>query len=956
MSNNVFDLLHPDIRKAIMALGYRKPTDIQAKAIPQIHNETAKNFLIIAPTGSGKTEAVLFPVISRLLFSSNVKEGIQVLYITPLRALNRDIFRRILPLIASQLGLAVEVRHSDTPPSRKEKQAHKPPVILITTPESLQAILCGPKIRKALRFVRYVIIDEVHALVDNKRGCQLTVALERLRELSKDFSIIALSATISNDIQVLEFVTGGRGGKIIRSDYKKDFEILIDSIPIDIVPSKTLFGVGIKVDVNQIARKIAEIVESTKGKILVFTNTRDMTEMLGLYLKKYLSLKTYAIHHSSLSRDVRINVENQFKTNELDVVIATSSLELGLDIGNADLVIQVMSPRRIETAIQRIGRAGHMINLASKGVIITATPDDLYESVAILENVKAKKIERLKLIEKSYDILAHQIIGIAREKYLDKGEWPKSNEIYKIIKRAWPFRNLSFEEFQWVLDLLHNRVKLIILKNKRVILRRGALKYYFSNLSTIPSTLKYDVIDLIDNKKIGELDEKYVLDLTRGDTFLLGGLPREVVEINPERKVVLVMTTYGVAHPPKWLGDILPVSYEVATTVGYLRRLWKSQKLLDKYLSTKKLSESAKILFQKIASSYPRDKPIPDDKTILVEYDLREGIIIIHAPFGTEINRTFALMLSYILTQHSNFPLIGIDSDAYRIKLSLYSSFYLNEKKTIESLEDAFNIILDLYSDKQHISEIVREIIIDTKLEDLQWYFIHVLRRFGIIRSDAYLSRNQIMRLISIYRDTPVMSEALNEFIFHSLDINGLIRVLERINNGDIHIWFAKGLSGLALQVPIFPQYIIKNLDDVVNRKYEEKLLNKEILFACLRCGYYSIRKVKQGIYSSCPKCGSLRITVAKASDKELITVINKALNRKKLDPNEKRKLINAEKISKYLRAYKEITALVIAATGVGFRSAIEILRKFTGNRSELIKELRKREANYWKNRQFWED
>jgi len=956
LNNNVFELLHPDVRKAITALGYIEPTDIQVKAIPEIHNESAKNFLIIAPTGSGKTEAVLFPVISKLLFSPRVKEGIQVLYITPLRALNRDILRRILPFIASKLGLTVEIRHSDTPSSRRGRQARKPPVILITTPESLQAILCGPRIREALRFVRYVIIDEVHALVDNKRGCQLAVALERLRELSENFRIVALSATISNDIRVMEFITGGRGGKIIRSDQKKNFEIRIDSIPIDIAPSRTMFGIGIKVDVNKIARKIADIVNTSEGKVLVFTNTRDMTEMLGLYLRKYLNSKRYAIHHSSLSRDVRIDVENRFKTHDLDIVIATSSLELGLDIGGADLVIQVMSPRRVETAIQRIGRSGHMVDLVSRGVIITATPDDLYESVAILENIRSRKIEALKLIGKSYDILAHQIIGITREKYLEEKEWPRREEIYKIIKRAWPFRDLSFEEFQCVLDLLHNRIKLIILKNKRVILRHGALKYYFSNLSTIPSTLKYDVIDLMDKKRIGELDEKYVLDLSKGDTFLLGGLPREVVEINPEKKAVFVMTTYGVAHPPKWLGDILPVSYEVAITVGGLRRLWRSKNLLEKYLSTNQLSKSAKKLFQKIASSYPENKPIPDDRTILVEYDLREGIIVIHAPFGTEINRTLALVLSYVLTHHSDFPLIGINSDAYRIKLSLYSSFYLHERKTIESLEDAFNVILDLCNNKQHINEIIREIIIETRIEDLQWYFIQVLRRFGIIRSDAYLSRSQIMRLISTYRDTPVISETVNEFIFHNLDIDGLIHVLEKINDGKINIWFAEGLSGLALQVPIFPQYVAKNLDEIINRKYEEKLLNKEMLFICLRCGYHDIKKVKQGIYTSCPKCGSLRITVTKASDKALIGIVNKALSRKKLELNEKQKLMDAERISRYLRAYREVTALVVATTGVGLKSAMDILKKFSGNKNELIKELRKREANYWKNRQFWED
>lgn len=943
------------LRKAIKELGYKEPTEIQRKAIATLNKDNEHNFLIISPTGSGKTEAALFPVISKLLSSEEKKEeGIQVLYITPLRALNRDIFRRLIPLLASRLGLSVEIRHSDTPSSRRGKQANKPPNMLITTPESLQAILCGPKIRKALSKVRYVIIDEIHALVDNKRGCQLAVGLERLRELSNNFNTIALSATISNEIQVLNFITGGRGGKIIKSTNNKVFNIKVETIDIDITPTTTKFGFGIKVNVDQIAKKISEIISKNKGKVLVFTNTRDMTEILGLHLGKYLKNKKYAIHHSSLSRDVRIDVENRFKQHDIDAVIATSSLELGIDIGEADLVIQVMSPRRVETAIQRIGRAGHTADMVSRGIIIAATPDDLYEAVAILENIKEEKVEPLKIIGKSYDVLAHQIIGITREKYLEKREWPRREEVYNIIRRAWPFRDLSFEEFVWVLDFLQNRVRVVLLRNKRIILRRGALKYYFSNLSTIPSTLKYDVIDIIEKKRIGELDEKYVLDLSTGDTFLLGGLPREVVEINPEKKAIFVMTTYGVAHPPRWLGEILPVSYEVAVRVGKIRRFWRSRAEVNKYATQISLSKDARELFIKVALNFPKDRPIPDDKTILIEYDLGNGLVIIHSPFGNKINKTLSLLLSYILTQHADFPLVGIDSDAYRVKLSLYTSFYLSEQKTIEALEEAFSMLLDL-CENNNFNHLVREIIMETKLEEIQWYFIQVMRRFGLIHSDRYLTRSQIMRLLSTYRDTPVMHEAINEFIFHNLDLEAALHVLRSINEGTISIWFAEGLSALALQVPIFPQYVVKNIDEIINKKYEEKLLNKEVLFICLRCGYHAIKRVQEGIYSSCPKCGSIRLTVTKKTDDALLEIVRKAMNRRILSAEEKRRLIDAEKVSRFLRAYREITAMVIATTGVGFKSAIDILKKYSGNPNELIRELRKREADYWKNRQFWD-
>ena len=951
---NAFDLLHPKLRKLIRELGYNTPTEIQNKAIPKILKDDNKNYLLIAPTGTGKTEAALFPLLSKKLEEKEIDaSGIQIIYITPLRSLNRDIFRRFLPLLASKLGFSIEIRHSDTPPSRREKQARRPPFLLITTPETLQAILCGPRIRKALKNLRWVIVDEVHAIADNKRGCQLTIGLERLRELSPDISIIALSATISNEHEVLNFVTGGRGGEIIKVNYEKMFDVKIDAVDMDIKPVFSQIGFGIKVNINGIAKKIADIISKERGKILVFTNTRDMTELLGLFLKNYTNIN-FAIHHSSLSKNIRIDVEEKFKNGDLKCVIATSSLELGIDIGEADLVIHVMSPRRAETAIQRIGRAGHWINKVSRGIILAATPDDIYESIAIWENIKEGIIEPTRLIDKSYDVLAHQIIGIARDKYLDTGVWPKEKEVYKIIKRAWPFKNITREEFLWLLNFLYQRARLIILENKRVILRRGALRYYFQNISTIPSVLKYDVIDVTEKKKIGELDEKFVLELTRGDVFLLGGVPREVLEIDPDRKAVIVMTTYGDAVPPRWSGELLPVSFEVVQRVGKIRKLWKNLDKMNEYAQQGFMLGKAREYFINIARAYPRNKPIPDDKNMVIEIDTANGLVIIHSLHGTNANRTLALLLGYFLTEHVDFPLVGIDSDAYRIKLFLYKSPYILEKTIIKSLEGTLNVLMDIAKDKNSLEKIIREVILSTKLEDLQWYFVQVLRRFGIISSDKYLSRSQIMRLISSYIDTPVMTEALHEYIFNNLDIEKTIEVLNSMDNGDINTWFSLGLSSLALQVPILPQFIVKDVDTLVNQKYEERLLRKKLRFICLKCGYYEERTVSEGMYV-CPKCKSLRITVAKTSDERLIEIINKALNKVQLTANEKQRLLEAEQIGKFLRAYRDVTSLVIATPGIGMKHAIDILKKYTGNRKELIRELRRREANYWKTRAFWE-
>ena len=956
VANNAFNVLNPKFCQIIRELGYKRPTDIQKKAIPKIRINPYQNYLLIAPTGSGKTEAAVFPILDMLLANEELIDGINVLYITPLRALNRDIFRRLLPLLAEKLGFSIAIRHSDTPQYLRGRQAKEPPNFLITTPETFQAILCGPKIRNHLRNVRWVIVDELHALIDNKRGCQLAVGLERLRELSGDFSIIALSATIRNANDALMFITGGRGGVIIRSGDPKKFDVLIDAIEIDIMPAPTPTGIGLKINVRELAKKIAEVISREKGKVLVFTNTRDMAELLGLLLRKYANFQ-YAVHHSSLSRDVRIEAERRFKEGDLKCIIATSSLELGIDIGEADLVIQVMSPRRVETAIQRIGRAGHKARKTSRGMIIAATPDDLYEVLAIKELIKRGEIEAIDLIDKCFDVLAHQIIGIAREKYLETGKWPREEEIFRIIKRSWPFRDLKYEEFSWVLNFLFERCGFIKREKKRVILRRGAIRYYFENLSTIPSTLKYDAIDVVERKKIGELDEKFVLESKPGDVFVLGGVPREILEINPEKKAVFVMTTYSEASPPRWTGELLPVSWEVARMVGKIRRMWRRFNQFKDYLNSVELiSNKARMFMENIAKYAVKGDRIPDDKNILVEIDVLKNLVVIHAALGSRINKTLSLLLSYMLLDDARFPIIGSDSDAYRIKLILYKTLYITEDALITAIEDAINQLIEYAKNEETFRHLIMEAVRYSQLDEIKWYFIQVLRRFGLVKSDKYLTRSQIMKMLNAYANSPIMIEALHEYIIANLDIKGTAKVLLDIDQEKIQIWFAKGLSPLALQVPMMPQMLVKDIDLIIDKKYEEKLRRKNLRYICLRCGYNEIRKVSDGL-EECPKCGSIRITIAKPSDDNIINVVWRIVNKESnLSEEDKQKFMEAEQISRFYRAYREITAMVIATTGIGYKHAIDILRRYSGNKRGLIRELRRREASYWKTRIFWED
>jgi len=413
-----FSLLHKKIRERLREFGLVEATEPQRKTIPHILN--GKNVLLISPTGSGKTEAALLPVFSLYLNEKEKKavKPISILYITPLRALNRDIFRRVINL-AESLGIRVEIRHGDTTPSVRRRQSLHPPDMLITTPETLQAILPGARLREWLKNVRWVIVDEIHELVTEKRGVQLAIALERLKELTKrELQRIGLSATIGSPEVVGRFLVGnGRHVEIVRVPIVKEFELKVlcpSPQAEDVKISKKIFSTP------ETAARIRVLVELLKmsQSVLTFVNTREIAEILASRLHLYDPSLSVDVHHGSLGRDIRIEVERLFKDGKLKCIICTSSMELGIDIGTVDLVVQYMSPRQVTRLVQRVGRSGHRVGRVSRGVIIALDDmDDILESAVIAFKTVREELEPIIIHEKAFDVLCHQIAGII----LDKG-------------------------------------------------------------------------------------------------------------------------------------------------------------------------------------------------------------------------------------------------------------------------------------------------------------------------------------------------------------------------------------------------------------------------------------------------------------------------------------------------------------------------------------------------------
>lgn len=403
----VFNLLNSRIRK----FGFREPTRVQLEAIPIILR--GFNVLIVAPTGSGKTEAAFLPVLSMYLDLKSKCEfilGIYVIYITPLRALNRDMLRRLIR-ICSEVGVSVNVRHGDTPSSVRRLQAKSPPEVLITTPETLQAILPSIGMRRWLKTVRWIIVDEVHDLIGSKRGSQLSIGLERLKLVaSSKVQVIGLSATISDVEAASKFISGSSGDvRVVNVRESKPYDIRIE-YP---VPTNDDYNLSLKLMCRpSFAARLRRMIELIKSSTstLIFVNCREFAEFISSRLR-LAGLNVFS-HHSSLSRRAREFIEAKFKDGEIPAIVCTSSLELGIDIGRIDLVVQYLSSRQVTALIQRVGRSGHFLKNVSRGVILTVSPDDILESMVIANMALNWRLEPLKMHRNALDVLAHQIVGI----------------------------------------------------------------------------------------------------------------------------------------------------------------------------------------------------------------------------------------------------------------------------------------------------------------------------------------------------------------------------------------------------------------------------------------------------------------------------------------------------------------------------------------------------------------
>ena len=891
--------------------GFFKLTKIQKKASPIILQK--KDCLVIAPTGSGKTECSVIPIFS--LVKNSKKSGkIKVLYITPLRALNRDVFRRITKYAHSN-ELSIEIRHGDTSQKDRRKIRDNPPDILITTPETLVILLTQIKMLNALSDLEWVIIDEVHELLASERGSQLSLSIERL-ELNSKYPLtkIGLSATVGNFEEAGKFVVGTkRKCQIIRDKSLRKYDVEI----------KYVDGT-----ISDVAEKIIEYVSELDldSPILLFTNTRGEAEFLATILKEKSSIEI-ELHHGSLSKEVREETELTLREGKRGIVVCTSSLELGLDIGSVELVIHYGSPRQVSKLIQRIGRSRHNLNTSAKGLIITNNPDDEFEARAILERVKEGSIEEQKIHDSSLDVLAHHLVGLS----MQIGEIPVE-KAFELVTKAYPFRNLQLEDLIDVLDLLDSNYLVFFDRTKMTYWKKGrAFKYYFENLSTIPDILKFKVFDSVGKKIIGSLDQRFVGDFgDSGNIFVLKGLQWRILNVDEKSFTVNVEPfRSGGITVPYWEGESIPIDYNTARKVGVFRARVKNGSLT---------------LINKTIEKLNFDQ-IPDENHIVIESSKSQGSIVIHSCFGTKINSTLSTLLSSMLSSILG-SIVDSRSDGYRIVLSSRSR--ISEKLFLQVLKDNY----DLHS-------MVTASLTGT--HNVNWKTWCVAKKFGIVGRGAIYERKSARFLYERYSKTPLVHEALRELFHDKYDLKNSETILNRIHENKISVTWLEVDTFSKLAEPILDhtaKYYAApaNLDKGIIDLVKARLAKTKHRLICARCGKWE-RVVETNEVKSiliCPYCKARQITATFYSDYDLPKIIQKKHAGKKLSSDEKHKFDRAWKVSSLIENFGKTAITVLSGYGVGADTAARILRNMV-DEEYLFKQIYEAERQYVVTRGFWD-
>ena len=818
------NLFHPAVADWFAA-SFAAPTPAQAEAWPAI--KAGRHTLIAAPTGSGKTLAAFLAAIDDLVrqgLDGGLTDATQVVYISPLKALSNDIHRNLEAPLAGirerlrERGLAdVEIRSwvrtGDTPAAERDRMRRRPPHILVTTPESFYVLLGSESGRAMLATARSVIVDEIHAVAPNKRGAHLALSLERLAALCGDrLQRIGLSATQNPIRSVAHFlagaaVDGSPAAEVATIDAghqrPRDLSVEMPGSPLESVMSKEVW--------TEVYARLTSLIEEHRTT-LVFVNTRRMAERVARELSDRLGERFVTAHHGSMAKELRLSAEQRLKGGELKALVATASLELGIDIGDVDLVCQIGSPRSIATFLQRVGRSGHAIGGTPKGRLFPLSRDDLVECVALIDSVRRSELDRLRIPERPLDVLAQQIVAEVAAK-----DWPEAL-LFDRLRRGWPFRSLAREDFDAVVRMLaegfatrRGRRGALIHRDavNRVLRgRRGARTTALTSGGTIPDTADYQVLLEPENLVIGSVNEDFAIESMAGDIFQLGNTSYRIQRV--ERGTVRVEDAKGLPPTiPFWLGEAPGRTDELSASVSRLRaeaaarlgadpagaslRRWLIEVVGAGEVAAEQLADY-------LAAANAAFGCLPTQDEIVFErfFDEAGGMqLIVHAPFGSRINRAWGLALRKRFCRKFNFELqAAATEDSIVLSLTTAHSFELAD--------------VARYLNSASVRRVLIQAMLDAPMFTTRWRWVAgvslALPRFrGGKKVPPQFLRMQAEDLVAAVfpdqiacaenlvgerevPDHPLTNQAIGDCLYEAMDIEGLERLLRRLETGDIRV------------------------------------------------------------------------------------------------------------------------------------------------------------------------
>ncbi|MGQ9679877.1 MAG: helicase-related protein [Candidatus Bathyarchaeia archaeon] len=700
-------------------------------------------------------------------------------------------------------------------------------------------------------------------------------------------------------------------------------------------------------------RRIITLVESHRST-LIFVQGRGQAESLGYNLRR---INPYIeVHHGSLSKEQRHLTEDGFKKGELKGIVCTSTLQLGIDIGNVDLCIQYLSPRRVSTLIQRVGRSGHAISKRSEGVVISAYGEDALESLILLEMAAQGELEEIDLHVKPLDVLAHQIVGMALE------EDPITiEEAFQVITRATPFSNTGWEELLEVADFLKNQ-GLVSLKGDMLMETKKSRKYYYENLGMMNDERRYPFVDLVSDRIIGTVgDEFWTLRARLGFNVIMKGIVWRIIQIDDERGVLYAPPSDDpLGALPGWDGELMPVAKEIAEKVGDIReRIWRKMgssddKILEDLADSIEIDGDVfKVIGKEIEAHVRAGFPIPTKKRILLE--AYEKYLIIHGCFGDKLATTLGCVFDSILSEHD--LIYSWWNDPYRILIETTRTL---DRFDLDNIEKWFFNLEDDELEKRLLDFMESRFPFGYKMK-------FIAERFGALKKGKTLNSEIMKNLYNRFKRTPIYKETLREVHQEKLDLDSAEKLMEEISSGEVKIVkvLAKTPSPLAMNILkahlelselAIPAYVIENQLDKMKKSIE----SRNVQLCCINCGDWSVKSKLRLISDKplCGKCGSglLAMLNPHANPTDFLEIVKKYQSNEELSEEMMRLLTYGRKTAGLILLYGKKAVIALSVHGVGPITAFKILSRMHRREKEFYSELLKAKIQYLKTRPFWRD